>query len=593
MSASLPGLFNFQAFADAGLPLVGGRLYTYAPGTTTQKVAYTDAAASIPHTYVSDGLGGLYIALDARGELPAPLFLTSGGYDIALKTALGVTVWTRRAIGGDDVASSGIALIRSDLADTTDQTKGSALIGFNPQLTYPDYTLGASLAAEEWNLFWFTGVRAAVTAGTDCTAAVAAVVALRVASGGGTLYAPRAPVGGAWLFSGGTTQPDGYKNGILMPFSSVNPDPTKGLRIRGEQGTVFKCGSNNMILIRRSRNFGVIDDLVLDANGKTGCILDAVVPEDMTQTTTQVSQQYMYASRIQYLIGPGNTGRWIQPGPRVAGADSGCFYMVWRDCVSTSAGGGGRHVRSNKGSTWGTDSNRLTRAWFLSETTMRGNVGYDFDVGSEITIEGNDELIADGTSPYATPTARKIASTCSNIIFRGGYSEACTESFVCGSPGVVSCYGYIPASGGTTDFRANVRSYGDGGINTRTFTPVLASSGGGAQGAGTSTGYCERVGNTVEGWITINVGKGTLAAGSLSISGLPYAAKTGGQYAISVSEFSGVNLTAPNTLVGGFISSATITLRKSRVDGASSTSINVSEINDPVSMTINFSFPTD
>ena len=75
MTASLSGVFNVQQLTDAGLPAAGYRLYTYAPSTTTQKVAYTDAAASVPHTYVSDGIGGLYIALNARGELPAPLFL--------------------------------------------------------------------------------------------------------------------------------------------------------------------------------------------------------------------------------------------------------------------------------------------------------------------------------------------------------------------------------------------------------------------------------------------------------------------------------------------------------------------------------------
>lgn len=131
MSASLSGVFNLQCFDDAGLPLASGRLYTYAPNTTTQKVAYTDPAGTIPHTYTSDGLGGQYIALNSRGELPAPLFLLAGGYDIALKTSAGVTVWTRRAIGGDDVADTR----RADLANPSDATKGDALIGVKQPLS--------------------------------------------------------------------------------------------------------------------------------------------------------------------------------------------------------------------------------------------------------------------------------------------------------------------------------------------------------------------------------------------------------------------------------------------------------------------------
>lgn len=91
--------FNIQQFTDNGAPLVGGRLYTYAYGTTTFKTAYTDAAGLVAHTYTSDGSGGQYIALNSRGEFAASagLYLTVGAYDIALKRSDGSTVWTRRA----------------------------------------------------------------------------------------------------------------------------------------------------------------------------------------------------------------------------------------------------------------------------------------------------------------------------------------------------------------------------------------------------------------------------------------------------------------------------------------------------------------
>jgi len=118
MTASQPGTFNVQEFTDLGDPLVGGRLYTYTQGTTTHKTAYTNHEGTIPHTYTSDGLGGQYIALNARGELPAPLYLAAGSYDLALKTAAGATVWTRRA---DPVWD-----ITSDLSATA----GASLIGF-------------------------------------------------------------------------------------------------------------------------------------------------------------------------------------------------------------------------------------------------------------------------------------------------------------------------------------------------------------------------------------------------------------------------------------------------------------------------------
>ncbi|MDB5994590.1 MAG: hypothetical protein JWP42_1726 [Pseudomonas sp.] len=123
MGASLSGVFNLQEFTDLGALAVGYRLYTYAAGTTTLKVAYTDAAGLIPHTYTSDGIGGQYVALNARGELPAGLFLAAGGYDLALKTAAGATVWTRRASGGDNSSDT----LRADLA-STDSGKGATLV---------------------------------------------------------------------------------------------------------------------------------------------------------------------------------------------------------------------------------------------------------------------------------------------------------------------------------------------------------------------------------------------------------------------------------------------------------------------------------
>lgn len=117
-TVSQPGYFNLQEFTSAGALMASGRLYTYTQGTTTKKTAYTDAAGSTAHTYTSDGIGGEYIALDARGELPAPLYLTSGAYDICLKTSAGATLWTRRAEPVGDTAANLAA------------SGGSALVGF-------------------------------------------------------------------------------------------------------------------------------------------------------------------------------------------------------------------------------------------------------------------------------------------------------------------------------------------------------------------------------------------------------------------------------------------------------------------------------
>lgn len=135
MAASQSGVFSLQEFSDIGAPLVGGRLYTYVYGTTTHKTAYTDKAGTIPHTYTSDGIGGQYIALNARGELPAPLYLAAGSYDIALKDASGATIWTRRADPGDDTAGALDAAVRADLASISDANKGAGMVKWFKSVT--------------------------------------------------------------------------------------------------------------------------------------------------------------------------------------------------------------------------------------------------------------------------------------------------------------------------------------------------------------------------------------------------------------------------------------------------------------------------
>lgn len=90
---------RFHATTDSGAPLAGGRLYTYVSGTTTFKATYTDYTLTTPNTYVDDGTGQLYIALNSRGE--AAVWLDpSSTYTFVLKTSAGVTIWTDDGVSG-------------------------------------------------------------------------------------------------------------------------------------------------------------------------------------------------------------------------------------------------------------------------------------------------------------------------------------------------------------------------------------------------------------------------------------------------------------------------------------------------------------
>jgi hypothetical protein len=84
MSASLSAVPKLQFFDNSGNPLVNGKLYTYAAGTTTPLATYTDSTASTPNTNP--------IILNSRGE--ANVWLASTSYKFVLKTSADVEIYT-------------------------------------------------------------------------------------------------------------------------------------------------------------------------------------------------------------------------------------------------------------------------------------------------------------------------------------------------------------------------------------------------------------------------------------------------------------------------------------------------------------------
>jgi hypothetical protein len=95
--ATLPPEFSPQFLTDAGLPAAGHWLYTYESGTTTPKTTYTNQAGSSANANP--------IVLDAAGR--CLLWLGTGEYTFVLKTAAGVTIWTRDDVGGVAEATTG------------------------------------------------------------------------------------------------------------------------------------------------------------------------------------------------------------------------------------------------------------------------------------------------------------------------------------------------------------------------------------------------------------------------------------------------------------------------------------------------------
>lgn len=108
-------------YSNVGLPLAGGKVYTYAAGTSTPKATYQDAAGTVPHPNP--------IVLDAKGEA---LIYWSGAYKVDVKTSIGVQ------ITGYPVDNYVPPMMAADLSGSS----GSGLIGFLYSTAYSVGTIG-------------------------------------------------------------------------------------------------------------------------------------------------------------------------------------------------------------------------------------------------------------------------------------------------------------------------------------------------------------------------------------------------------------------------------------------------------------------
>jgi hypothetical protein len=105
-----------QFFDNSGNVLTGGKIYSYAAGTTTPQPTYTTSSGNIPHSNP--------IILNAAGRVPGGeiWILEGSNYKFVLTDSNDVLIATY-----DNVNSLYVGL---DLSNTTDPTKGDALVGF-------------------------------------------------------------------------------------------------------------------------------------------------------------------------------------------------------------------------------------------------------------------------------------------------------------------------------------------------------------------------------------------------------------------------------------------------------------------------------
>lgn len=168
-----------QFTTTAGAPLIGGKVYTYAAGTTTPLASYTDNTGATANTNP--------VILDTRGE--AAIWLSPASYKFVLKDSNDVTIWTSDNLGGLNISP----------AFTGVPTAPTAISGTNTtQLATTAFVqLSAVAAVPTGGIILWSGSVASIPSGwLLCNGAYSTPnLTDRFILGAGNLYAPAAAGG--------------------------------------------------------------------------------------------------------------------------------------------------------------------------------------------------------------------------------------------------------------------------------------------------------------------------------------------------------------------------------------------------------------
>jgi len=117
-----------QFFTNSGVPLTGGKLYSYAAGTTTPKATYTSSSGATAHTNP--------IILDSAGRVPGgEVWLIAAAYKFVLNTSTDVLIATYDNITGIGATSYQIDNFTGTGSQTA-FTLTAASIGENATFVY-------------------------------------------------------------------------------------------------------------------------------------------------------------------------------------------------------------------------------------------------------------------------------------------------------------------------------------------------------------------------------------------------------------------------------------------------------------------------
>jgi len=306
-----------QFFTNNGVILSGGKLYSYAAGTTTPAVTYTTSSGSTPRTNP--------IVLDSAGRVPdgGENWLTAGvSYKFVLKDSTDVLIATYDNVSGiNDPTASDAALTAFEASLAAES--GSSLVGYISSGT------GATATTVQAKLRETVSVKDFGATGDGTTDDTAAVQNAINASTGKTLFFPSGTylisqvtcVSNLYIYGSNATikAKATYTNGIFYGESKTNINIENITFDGGELSAVstnflvqFKSCSN---LVIRNCNFIKFAFVALAFNNATNFTAD-----NNTFTKTVASAQGVNESIL------------------ISGADGVCTFGNITNNICTNAG---------------------------------------------------------------------------------------------------------------------------------------------------------------------------------------------------------------------------------------------------------------
>jgi hypothetical protein len=322
---------KLQFFDANGAPLVGGKLYTYAAGTTTPLATYTD--------YGGGTANANPVILDSRGE--ASVWLGTALYKMALYSATDVLIWTVDNIGGfatlaQLAASGGSNLIGflqagTGAVATTVQTKlreSVSVLDFMTAAQIADVQAGTALVEVT------AAVQAAMTAsvtlkkicffpgGTYLCGTLTTAASMSLLGEGSklTTIKAKASLNAGLLVNSGTEDDDLFLQGIRFDGNKANNSSGTTVSIYGSRPTVYDVVVVNSPATAITTNWNYItganrltgaegrfERITIDSPNGTGWIHNG--PGDSRFDQIVISDPGLGADNTYYGIQFNSTGR--------------------------------------------------------------------------------------------------------------------------------------------------------------------------------------------------------------------------------------------------------------------------------------------